>query len=485
MPSPNPENSRKASLPEKQPRVWRRVEALGTRAVVDLPVPEPRNARLECLERREFTSSRAHVALELVNHNVFITPLEAFDMPGDTRLHPIPEEFEMFTRRRERTDALLYAHGNPTTRRLDHQERKRGVDVDQRMFTLLQQFLEHNPRGQKIMADTGLYDTAIDQLTPKESLYLVGYLMEELTNYDRTQSDEGDNRRPYDIIANGIAAPSKEGVKPLGVCRNFADTGEALFLALKSRNPRLTNIYCSNTAGFQGALDGQFHREGAKVRGHVWLDFACVDEAGNMAITTVDPTWAKRDGRNLTGYDQTVQRIGVNLRNLAAGEQLNYSSHKERNLERVTTFYAARTDKMVEMLKKRYPTQDGRLHLRDVPADDHLYMAAMYTAVDYVISGREFGGTAFAPLESKDPTVRKMVTFVYQAALRKDFIFSNSEYGAVLSILGQMWRKYPDDREKVVKHEAALKARHSAQMAKPANSKLFEQNEGDFAGTVI
>lgn len=481
MPKTHPDTLTKTPGQHERSGDWRGAGALGARATLDMPAPVPRNARLDYLERRTFDSTRAHVALELYNHNVFITPLDAFDMPGDARLHPIPEEFSMFIKRRQRIDDMLYAGDKLTTRKKDQQERAAGIDVDGRMFGMLQQFLAENPRGTQIMHDMGLYETPIDQLTPKESIYLIGYLIHELTNFDVTQSDRGDERSPYEIIANGMGAESKEDVQPLGICRNFADTGEALFLALKSRNPQLTNVYCNNIGGFQGAMDGQFYREGEAMRGHAWLDFACVDGAGNMAITTVDPTWAKREGRRLEKYDLTAARINVSLRNLAAGERHNYSDRKLRNLERVTGYYVKRIDKMVDMLKKRYPTPDDRLHLRDIPQDDRLFLATMHVAVDYIISGQEFGGSVFSPVESTDPTVRKMVILAYESAQRTDLILSNSEYRAVQSILGQLWRKYPGSRDAITGYEEALKARHKAHMLDPNNASLFEMNEGDLA----
>lgn len=116
---------------------WHGAGALGARATLDMPAPTPRNTRLDYLERRTFDSTRAHIALELYNHNVFITPLDAFDMPGDAHPHPIPGEFDMFIKRRQRIDDMLYADDKPTTRKRDQQERAAGVDVDGRMFGML------------------------------------------------------------------------------------------------------------------------------------------------------------------------------------------------------------------------------------------------------------------------------------------------------------------------------------------------------------
>lgn len=399
--------------------------------------PMPRTERLPYLESRRFKPENALLRLELFSgHNVFITPLSAFDTSESHVKHALPEEFEVFTDRRKRKFDLLGSY--ESTAGQDHRLKQQGVDVDGRIFRGVDRFLKMNPRGIDILEAMGMQGVGLGDMSPKETIYLIGYLMHELTNYQTSamQYSQGsapaDRLSSIDILNNGLAATNKQDVKPLGICRNFADVGQALFTAFKSQNPKLTNVYCHGAVGYGGATTGKLHRKNEQWYGHAWLDFIAVGKDGHMSITTVDPTWAKRNGRMLTMYDMTNLRIGTHTRNILAREKTNYVNRKERNLGRIRTYYEDQIDKRVQLMKRQH-SGGGPLDLTSVPADDRALNSAMYYAIDYVVSASEFGGSTF--YIDKDALPKQVLTLVKFAARQPDIMFSPAEYGAVRSVL--------------------------------------------------
>jgi hypothetical protein len=333
----------------------------------------------------------------------------------------------------------------------------------------------------------GIVGTPLEEMSPKETIYLIGYLMHELTNYEMDVVHRGggtaraDSMSSSDILHNGLSAHSRESVQPLGVCRNFADTGEALFRAFKQRNPSLTNIYCHNAGGFAGATTGTFHREGDAWKGHAWLDFIAIGPRGDMAITTVDPTWVHRSGREITDYDMTRRRMGTNLRNIAAHEKLNYSTLKMQNLDRVRTFYNDRIEKLVDMLRRKY-SNGGPLSVDKIHPDDMVLHAAMYSAVDGLLAAADFGGSSFHfPNQGMSLLIQKII---YYAAQREDLRFSPSEYKGVQLALRSFAENYEATSAqlpKIDKISESLRQRFQVYSQDATYKALFDANEGAFA----
>lgn len=445
--------------------------------------PMPRTERLPYLESRRFDPENALLRLELLSgHNVFITPLSAFDTSESHVQHALPEEFEVFTGRRKRREDLLGSY--ESTAGQDHRLKQQGVDVDGRIFRGIDRFLRMNPRGIDILESMGMQGVGLGNMSPKETIYLIGYLMHELTNYQTSAMHYSEGSAPadrlssIDILNNGLAASNKLGVEPLGVCRNFADVGKAIFTAFKSQNPKLTNVYCHGAVGYGGATTGKLHRQNEAWDGHAWLDFIAVGKDGHISITTVDPTWTRRNGRSLTMYDMTNLRIGTHTRNILAREKTNYVSRKERNLDRIRTYYEDQIDKRVQLMKRQH-SGGGPLDLTSVPADDRALNSAMYYAIDYVVSASEFGGSAFHT--DKDALPKHVLTLVKFAAKQPDIVFSPAEYSAVQTALHRYMTK-PDitdaARNQLETINKDLQYRYTRYSKEGTYRYLFGVNEG-------
>lgn len=445
--------------------------------------PMPRTERLPYLESRRFDPENALLKLELFSgHNIFITPLSAFDTAESHIQHALPVEFGIFTGRRERIDGLLGAY--ESTAGHDYRLRQQGVDVDGRIFRGIDRFLKTNPRGINILEAMGIQDVGLGDMSPKETIYLIGYLMHELTNYQTSAMQYSQGSAPadmlssIDILNNGLAASSKQGVKPLGVCRNFADVGEALFAAFKSQNPKLTNVYCHGAVGYGGATTGKLHRRNEDWKGHAWLDFVAVGKDGHMSITTVDPTWTRRNGRSLTMYDMTNLRIGTHTRSILAREKTNYVSRKERNLDRIRTYYEDQIDKIVQLMKRQH-SGGGPLDLTSIPADDRALNSAMYYAIDYVVSASEFGGSTFHT--DRDALPKHVLTLVRFSAKQPDIVFSPAEYSAVRTVLHRHMTKpgiTDANRNQFETLDKDLQYRYALYSKEKTYKDLFTANEG-------
>lgn len=217
------------------------IDNLENLALLAVPEAEPFRAAKMLIELRLFSGSR-----------VFLSSLDEYNVRSDGEAHPIPEEFAAYKERVARGSAHYGAKSSAAG--IDAELRGRYGDMyDGAILREVEDFLNNNPRGARICHDIGIESPAdIHLLQVKDAIYLIGHLMHELTRYDTTDimrvegTTRADNMSSLDIIRNGAKVDSKEEVPPLGVCRNFADVSESIFVALKRSNPNLRNTYCFN-----------------------------------------------------------------------------------------------------------------------------------------------------------------------------------------------------------------------------------------------
>ena len=199
-----------------------------------------------------------------------------------------------------------------------------------------------------------------------------------------------------------------------------------------------------------------------------------------MAITTVDPTWVKKSGREISQYDMTRLRSGTHLRNIAANETVNYSNLKQKNLESVRGFYTERISKMVEFLQKKYGNGQT-IEISQIHPEDKAFQVAMYTAVDYVISASEFGGSAF--YASKNSMPEAIRALIFGAATQEELIFSQSEYAAIVRVIS-MGIHNPNvsqkSKQRLQEVLSGLETRFNRYSQSSMYKLVFDLNEGDF-----
>lgn len=439
------------------------IDNLENLTLLAAPEAEPFHADKMLIELRLFSGSR-----------VFISSLDEYNVRTDGEMHPIPEEFGAYKERVARGSACYGAKSSAA--RIDTELRSRYGDMyDGAILREVVDFLSNNPRGARVCRDVGIETPAdIHLLQAKDAIYLIGHLMHELTCYDTTdiERDEGttraDNMSSLDIIRNGTKADKKEEVSPLGVCRNFADVAESLFAALKRGNPNLRNTYCFNIKAWAGATTGRFYQKGGDASGHAWLDFLTVGKRGKIAITTVDPTWVKKSGKDLSMFDVTRLRMGTHLRNIASLCHYNYSSLKQANSEQVSQYYEARVEKMVGHLKKKYGPR-----LSGVDPGDTVMQAAEYNAVEYIGMGDHYGGSAFTGVSDN------ILRLVRHAADNERNVFSPIEYASVKRGLQMLENRRPESKDEIIAIRNRLNARYGAYSAEPNYKRLFDLNELD------
>jgi hypothetical protein len=197
--------------------------------------------------------------------------------------------------------------------------------------TYLMKSLEEGGRYQGIAESLGIKD--VTHLTPREAILLANQIVVDNTSYDhratktttvpdptnKTQSLEvyfrnrADDMTAYDILKNADQRDEKGNIRPLGVCRNFAQTEEQVFRAIKMlQDPKATllnDVECATVtdvaerygATMLGNIDG----------GHQWNMYSTKDKDGNYHTVIVDPTWGNgkhKDG-NIYSEDQRFEPI--------------------------------------------------------------------------------------------------------------------------------------------------------------------------------
>ncbi len=452
---------------------------------IDAPAPQDRHT-VKPSPERIFNPETSLVSLELFSRRkVLFVALDDFPV-SDTSGHTyqIPPEAKVFNDRNKRFEDIFA--GTPTSLLVDQRQLERGTDIYKQVHDIARYFLVYDRRGQQVCQELSIEASDLDSLEPSQAIKLIGHLMHSLTRYEtsaitlpeytHSHHARADDMGTVSMLRNGLDAKTKGMIEPLGVCRNFANTAATVFASLKHFNPRLSNVYTHTAVGYGGSIYGNITKVTEPLSSHAWVDFFAVDQQGNLAITTVDPTWVKTDEGSLKGFDLTYLRLGTHLRNLAVQERVNYASSKARNLERLSKYYMTRIKGLTARLAKQYPSTDGRLHLKNVDDNDPMLQAAMYRSVDYIATATKFGGGAF---DSRfvDQSVKQ---YVLHAAKSPDFMFSPVEYEAVMTVLRGMIESTPPNSDKHASLEKILVA-VSSRNVNHRRSHLYrylEKNEG-------
>lgn len=277
-------------------------------------------------------------------------------------------------------------------------------DMNNESLTLVERFLTTDVRGAQVCEAMDITPDRMTNLSPKQTIELIGHVMYELTSYDKGATKGRPNRADHmnslAMLREGMDKRSKQDVQPLGVCRNYSTTAKVLFDAFKSRNPQLANTHCFDMCGFGRDTHGSASRG---PDGHAWVDFVQETSPTEIAAITVDPTWIRKsiDGR-IMNYDLSEQRIGTHYNMLVSMKgknglpPANYSHLKDKNERNMTQYYGVRLHKYREGLRKKYGEQ---MKLKQVPFDEPLLSKAIHASLELAQFGYANGRYEPTPFE--------------------------------------------------------------------------------------
>lgn len=438
---------------------------------------------------REFDPSRALVELIHYGKNrTYVVTANELPTSPSTEPLPLPDEIRIpYTRHFRGVQNSIYDRVS-STYKIDKELIAQGFYLNEKINEAIQKFMVMDNRGMAICEVMGIDPSEIHSLSAAQTVELIGYLMYHLTSYAHGDIQAGsgktsaDNSSSLDIILNGMNVDAKEDITPLGLCRNYSDTVQSIFRAFKAENPQLTNTYCHNMSGYAGATNAKLRKKGDEWFGHAWTNFLTVlNEQGDFAVTTVDPTWVHLDeDEKLVRYDVTKGRLSTHLRLISSTRPYNYAPYKAANLENLASYYKDRCDYLIEHMKKS-SGKDSREKVqlgKDISPDNNFLQAAMFTAVDYFAAAEYYGGSAFDP-EKVD---KNMKTLMLHAAKDADIIFSPFEMQGVERALGAYSHRHFIRGEKQEAQEAEkllrdLQARYASYSATTEYTRIYGLNE--------
>lgn len=416
--------------------------------------------------------------LENLDSNLFITPLDNFVAPSSrvlTQKIKPPRELNAYYKQEQLIKTRTKT--NFLTQQKTEKKRQDDPQYNQKIRDMITTFMDSDPRAVGIHTALRIKERSSMDLSPKQTIELLGHIIYETTNYDNSDSGEigfADDQDAYSILRNGISGQHyKREVQPLGVCRNYADTMRAAFEAIKEVNPKLQNVYCFSRIGYGGASGGKLD----KMAGHAWLDFVMVASEKNILVTTVDPTnTLKQFNGDLTRFDRTEGSEGTHMRTLHAFEPANYSTKKDRNVERIKVAFEERMQKRIKYLAKNPDhRRDGVFRLDYVPRSNHTLQKLIFDAVEQKLTSLNLNRGLLWDDKQND-VIERLISYGGDLDPRP---MTKSEKLVILQQLYANYKKESDDTKKLDVRKKMKKFYDQIQSAQLRPTVVDTANEGN------